>query len=268
MTMTAHHAPAPETQILLTGLALGESPRWHDSRLWFANWLAQEIIAVDPAGNREVILHVPFAAIPYSIDWLPTGQLLLSSSSERPLLRQEPDGSLVDHAGADLATLSPSFNELVVDGRGNAYLNGADFSALGEAGASAGVLVLVTPDGASRVVADGFAFPNGMAVTPDDGTLIVADSYGKHLLAFTIDPDGGLSGRRVWADLGDGTPDGICLDAEGCVWYADVPNRRCVRVREGGAVLQTIDLDRGAFACMLGGDDGRTLFILAAEWHG
>ena len=116
-----------------------------------------------------------------------------------------------------------------------------------------------------RQVADGVDFPNGMAVTPDDSTLIVAESYGRRLTAFDIAADGGLSNRRVWADLGDGTPDGICLDAEGAVWYADVPNQRCVRVVEGGEVLQSVDVDRGCFACMLGGPDGATLFIVAAD---
>jgi sugar lactone lactonase YvrE len=117
-------------------------------------------------------------------------------------------------------------------------------------------------------VADDLAFPNGMAVTPDNATLIVAVSYGHQLVAFDIDPAGDLSHRRVWADLGDGTPDGICVDAEGAVWYADVPHQRCVRVAEGGTVLQTIDLDRGSFACALGGPDRRTLFIAAAQWRG
>jgi sugar lactone lactonase YvrE len=117
-------------------------------------------------------------------------------------------------------------------------------------------------------VADGVAFPNGMAVTPDNSTLIVAESYAKRLTAFDIGADGGLSNRRVWAGLGDGVPDGICIDADGAVWYADVPSKRCVRVREGGEVLQTVELDRGCFACMLGGADGSTLFVVAAEWRG
>src|SRR5918994_7474155 len=131
-----------------------------------------------------------------------------------------------------------------------------------------GTVALLTPDGSVRRVADGVAFPNGMAVTPDNSTLIVAESYANKLTAFDIVEDGGLSNRRVWADLGDGVPDGLCLDAEGAVWYADVPNKRCVRVREGGEVLQTIDLDRGCFACMLGGPDGGTLFVLTATWIG
>ncbi len=260
--MSTQHAPASNAHVLLSGLAFGESPRWRDGRLWFANWMGQEIIAVDPEGNREVVLRVPFASFPFSIDWLPDGRLLLTSMQDGPLLRQEPDGTLVEHAA-----LSRGVNEIVVDGRGNIYLNGPTFDPSTGSFAPGGI-TLVTPDGASREVADGIQFPNGMAITPDEATLIVADSYARALLAFTIDPDGGLSGRRVWADLGEGTPDGICLDAEGCVWHADVPNQCCVRVREGGEVLQTIALDRGAFACMLGGADGKTLFITAAEWHG
>ena len=124
-----------------------------------------------------------------------------------------------------------------------------------------GGVSLVTPDGSARQVAEGIAFPNGMLVTPDNSTLIVADSYGKCLTAFDIAPDGSLANRRVWADLGDGVPDGICLDEENAIWYADVPNKRCVRVREGGEVLETVEADRGCFACMLGGPDGTTLFV-------
>jgi sugar lactone lactonase YvrE len=131
-----------------------------------------------------------------------------------------------------------------------------------------GIVAMVTPDGSARQVADGIAFPNGMLVTPDDSTLIVAESYAKRLTAFDIAANGSLSNRRVWADLQDGVPDGICLDAENSVWYGDVPNKRCVRVREGGEVLQTIDLDRGCFACALGGTDRRTLFMMATEWRG
>jgi sugar lactone lactonase YvrE len=155
-----------------------------------------------------------------------------------------------------------------VDGRGNAYVNGAGFDLMAGEEPAPGIVALVTPDGSARQVADDIAFGNGMAVTPDNSTLIVAESYANRLTAFDIATDGSLSNRRVWADLGDGVPDGICLDAEGAVWYADVPNKRCVRVREGGEVLQTITLDRGCFACMLGGPDGSTLFMIATEWRG
>ena len=131
-----------------------------------------------------------------------------------------------------------------------------------------GVIALVSPDGGVRQVAEALAFPNGMAITPDNRTLIVAESWAEGLTSYDIVDDGSLSGRRVWAATPGDHPDGICLDADGAVWYADVGNRHCVRVREGGEVLETIGLDRGAFACMLGGPDGRTLFMLAAEWRG
>jgi len=242
----------PQPRTLLTGLGFGESPRWHDGRLWFCNWGFGEVIALDLDGSSELMARIP-TTIPFSIDWLPDGRLLVVSGQEALLLRQEPDGSLVTHA--DLTGLDSVFNEIVVDGRGNAYVNG-------------GTIALVTPDGSARQVAGGLEFGNGMAVTPDNATLIVAESHGNRLTAFDIAADGGLSGRRVWAGLGRGVPDGICIDADGAVWYADVPNKRCARVREGGEVLQTIDLDRGGFACMLGGGDGRTLFMVAAEWRG
>jgi sugar lactone lactonase YvrE len=256
----------PEMHTLLTGLAFGESPRWHDGRLWVPDWGAQEILAINLEGKSEVIVKVSFPSFPMCIDFLPNGRLLVVSARDRLLLRMEPDGSLVTYA--DLTSLSDhGFNDIVVDGRGNAYVNDVGFDFPGGDFAP-GTIALVTPDGSARQVAGGIAFPNGMAVTPDNKTLIVAESYGKKLTAFDIAADSSLSNRRVWADLGDGVPDGICIDAENAVWYGDVPNKRCVRVREGGAVLQTIDLDRGCFACMLGGADNKTLFMIATEWHG
>jgi sugar lactone lactonase YvrE len=258
--------PAPAPEVLLAGLALGESPRWHDDRLWLSDWGAQEVVAVDVAGTAEVMARVE-TALPFCIDWDDEGRLLVVAGPDRRLLRARPDGSLGVHA--DLGAISPHpLNEIVVDGRGNAYVNGLGFDMMAGADVAPGLVALVTPDGAARRLAGDIAFPNGMAITPDDRTLIVADSYGGRLIAFAIQPDGSLSDRRVWADLGDGTPDGICLDAEGAAWYADVPNRRCMRVREGGEVLDTVEADRGCFACMLGGPDGRTLFIAAAEWNG
>ena len=252
----------PEPQILLSGLAIGESPRWHEDRLWFSNWGAQEIVAVDLEGNSEVMARVP-TTVPFCIDWLPDGRLLVVAGQEAQLLRGNPDGSLVTHA--DLGSLSElPWNDIVVDGRGNAYVGNIGFE-FPEGEFAPGILALLTPDASARQVADGVAFPNGIVVTPDNSTLILAESYGNRLTAFDIAADGGLSTRRVWADLGDGVPDGICLDAEGAVWYGDVPNKRCVRVREGGEVLQTVELDRGCFACMLGGENGRTLFMVAAD---
>jgi sugar lactone lactonase YvrE len=251
----------PEVNTILTGLGFGESPRWHDNRLWFCNWGLQEVVAVDMDGRSQVMARIP-TTIPFCIDWL-AEKLLIVSGQERLLLRQESDGTLVTHA--DLTSISQTgFNEIVVDGRNNIYVNGGGPGING----AQGIIALVTPDGQSRQVAEDIAFPNGMAITPDNSTLIIAESHGKRLTAFDIGKDGDLSNRRVWADLGDGVPDGICIDTENAVWYADVPNLRCVRVREGGKVLQTVNVDRGCFACMLGNTDRKTLFIVAAKWFG
>jgi sugar lactone lactonase YvrE len=262
--MQSTKSSAPALQILMSGLTFGESPRWHEDRLWFSDWGAHEVIAVDLEGQSEVIVRVP--SFPLCIGFLPDGRLLIASARDGLLLRREADSSLVTHA--DLTGLSDhKWNDIVVDGRGNAYVNNVGFDFPGGEFAP-GLLALVTPDGSARQVAEGVAFPNGMVVTPDNSTLILAESYGHRLTAFDIAADGGLSNRRVWADLQGGVPDGICLDAENAIWYGDVPNKRCVRVREGGEVLQAIHLDRGCFACMLGGADRRTLFLMATEWRG
>jgi sugar lactone lactonase YvrE len=252
--MPSNHTLDTKVRTLTTGLAMGESPRWHEDRLWVSDWGAQEILAIDIHGKCDVVVRVPFA-LPFCIDWLLNTTLLIVSGREGFLMRREPDGSLVTHA--DLRGFSDNtWNEIVVDGRGNAYINGGPG------------IALLTPAGSVRKVAENFAFPNGMAITADNSTLIIAESHGKRLTAFDIEADGTLSHRRVWADLHDGVPDGICIDADDAVWYADVPNKRCVRVREGGEVLQTVNADRGCFACMLGGPDRRTLFMVATEWRG
>jgi sugar lactone lactonase YvrE len=249
--------------VLMTGIAFGESPRWHDDRLWFSDWGRNQIVAVDLDGKSEVMVEL--SSGPFCFDFLPDGRALIVAGREGRLLRREPDGSLVTHA--DLNGLAdPPWNDIVVDGRGNAYVNNIGFDFPGGDFAP-GSLTLVTPDGCARRVAAGFGFPNGVAVTPDNSTLILAESYALKLTAFDIAPDGSLSNQRVWAELA-GVPDGICIDADGAVWYADVPNKRCVRVREGGEVLQTVALDLGCSACMLGGPDGRTLFVVAQEWRG
>lgn len=250
----------------MSGIVFGEQPRWHDGRLWFSDWGRRQVIALGLDGVSEV-MHEG-TGFPLCVDWLPDGRMLVVCAREGQLLRREPGGSMVVHGDLRTASDPPVGNELVVDGRGNAYVNGAGFDMMAGAAFAPGGVTLVAADGSVRRVADDIGFPNGMLVTPDGATLILADSYGKCLFAFDIEDDGGLANRRVWADLGDGVPDGICLDADGAVWYADVPNRRCVRVREGGAVLHTIALDRGAFACALGGADRTTLFITATEWNG
>jgi sugar lactone lactonase YvrE len=248
-----------ELRTLIAGLAYGESPRWHDGRLWFCHWTVGEVVVMAPDGSSEVVLTVPATTLPFCIDWLPDGRLLLVCGPEGRVLRRESDGSLAAHADLRRLATGP-WNEIVTDDRGRAYVNGGRFED--------GLVALVGPDGSVEPVADGLAFANGMALTTDGSTLIVAESHGGRLTAFDVGPDGRLANRRVWADVAPGAPDGICLDAEGAVWYADVPNRRCVRVREGGEVLATVQADRGCFACALGGRDGRTLYVTAAEWRG
>ena len=250
----------PEPKVLLGGLGIPESPRWHEGRLWFCNWIDRQVVAVDLEGRAEVMVTRDRASHPmgYSIDWLPDGALLTTGDQVR---RQEPDGSMAVHA-------EQQANEIVVDARGYAYVNGADYGDFVAAGKppEPGYIKVVTPDGQVRQVADDIHFPNGMAISADDRTLIIAESFAGRLTAFDIDADGGLSGRRVFAE--GVAPDGICTDAEGAVWVS-AGGFAVARVAEGGKVLQRVELqeNRAPFAVMLGGPDRRTLFICTAEWH-
>ena len=223
---------APE--VLMESIVFGESPRWHDGRLWFL-----------PDGR---------------LWFLPDGRLLVVDSQRRRVLRREPDGSLVQHAGLAGIADKP-WNEIVADDHGNAYVNTIGFDFPGGEFAP-GLIVRLTPDGDVAPVAGDLAFPNGMAISPDGATLIVAESYANRLTAY----DAGLGSRRVWAETPGDHPDGICMDAEGAVWYADVGNQRCVRVREGGEILATVDLDRGAFACALSRGTSPRLFVVAQAY--
>jgi sugar lactone lactonase YvrE len=247
------------TEVLMTGLVIGESARWHDGRFWCSNWGTHEVLAVDAAGRSEVMARVP-AEIPFSIDWLPDGRLLVTS--EDVVLRQEPSGELVVHA--DLSSYG-GLNEIVVDGRGNIYVNGGCDFQPGE-GERPGFIALITPDGSVRRVADELAFPNGMVVTPDNSTLVIVESFAAQLTAYDIGADGGLSNRRVWAPR---TGDGISMDADGAIWAPSWTEGQpsCDRVAEGGEILETVLLEHACFACTLGGPDGRTLYLLTADWH-
>lgn len=241
-------------EIFATGLSMGESPRWHEGRLWVCDWMAGQVLSYDAAGTSRVELTM--TGMPFSVDWLRDGRTVLTSAT---------GVVLVD--GAPYGATGQGWNEIVVDPRGHTFVNSPGFDLMGGEEPKPGYVWVVLPDGSSREVADGVMFPNGMAVTPDGTTLIVAESYANRLTAFDIAPDGGLSGRRVWAEVA-WAPDGICLDADGAVWYASVPGKCCERVAEGGEVLERVEADRGCFACMLGGDDGRTLFVVATEWGG
>jgi sugar lactone lactonase YvrE len=249
-----------EFKTLLKDLVLVESPRWHDDRLIFSDWGAGEVLAVSLDGTRELITRID--AMPFCLDRLSDGRMVIVSGEQ--LLVRSAGGTLSTYA--ELGTLSSNpWNDIVSDGRGNTYVNNIGFD-FPDGEFAPGFIALVSPDGKARQVAEGLAFPNGMAVTPDNSTLIVAESWGGVLTAYDIAPDGDLSNRRVWAELDGAAPDGVCIDAEGAVWFAEVPGRRCVRVAEHGEVLQTIACELGCFACMLGGPNGTALFVTAAAW--
>jgi sugar lactone lactonase YvrE len=244
-----------ELSLMIDGLGIPESTRWRDGKVWLCNWGAGEVLAVGADGRSELIAQLAPPTLPFSIDWLPDGRLLVVDGPQRLLLRLDADGALAPVA--DLSSLGEgAANEVVVDESGRAYVNGG-----------AGSIVRVTQDGSADKVASGLKFPNGMALIDQERTLIVADSYAQALIAYDVHGDGSLSEGRVWADL-EHAPDGICADSDGALWIATVPGRRCIRVREGGEVLDSVAVDRGCFACMLGGEDGRTLFIAAAQWRG
>ncbi len=245
-------------ELLVDGLAFPEGPRWHDGRLWFSDVLAAEVLAVDLRGGVERIAGVP--GLPSGLGWLPDGSLLIVSAEDRTLVRWH-DGALAVHA--DLSSLA-SFgcNDMVVDADGRAWVGACDNAGIPTPAESE--LLVVDPDGAARVVDSAMRFPNGSVVTPDGRTLIVAETFGHRLTAFRLDGDGGAADRRAWADLGRALPDGIALDAEGAVWYADPGSNECVRVREGGEVLQRVATPQPCFACALGGPEGTTLFLLTS----
>ncbi|MEV4620349.1 SMP-30/gluconolactonase/LRE family protein [Asanoa sp. NPDC049573] len=246
-----------ELRTLMSGIAMGESPRWRDGRLYFCDWGLGRIVRVEDDGAGTVLADV--GDMPICIDWLPDGRLLAVSGKQGRLL-EVGDRTVEQHAVLG----DGRWNEIAVDRRGNAFVNDIGFDFPGGDYRPGRVCVLTPGAGAPREVADGLAFPNGMAVRGD--TLIVAESYAGRLTAFDIAADGGLGDRREFAAVEGSAPDGICVDAEGAVWFADVPNRRCVRVAEGGTILATVDADRGCFSCALGGPDGRTLFITANQW--
>ncbi|TNF86578.1 MAG: hypothetical protein EP301_08395, partial [Gammaproteobacteria bacterium] len=246
---------------LLDGLRFPEGPRWHEGELWFSDMHARQVMKLDLDGHAEVAFEVPND--PSGLGWLPDGRLLVVSMRDRKLLRLDPDGL---HVVADLSAFA-SFdcNDMVVDGGGRAYVGNFGFDLHGGEAPKAAELICVEPDGSARVVADDLLFPNGTVITPDGKTLIVGESWGGRLTAFDIDPAGNLSNRRLWAKLPDGAvPDGICLDAHGGIWSASPASNECLRQVEGGQVTHRVAVDQGAFACMLGGDDGRSLFILTA----
>ncbi len=250
-----------DLEVLVDGLAFPEGPRWREGRLWFSDMHHHVVMTVDPGGKTEEVVRVEQR--PSGLGWLPDGRLLVVSMVDRRLLRLEGD-ELVEHA--DLSGLATwHCNDMVVDGSGRAYVGNFGFDLDGGGTPCKACLALVHPDGSAEVAAEELRFPNGTVITPDGGTLVVGESFGACLTAFRIGEDGRLSERREWARLEGAVPDGICLDAEGAIWVASPISDELLRVREGGEVTHRVPTGRKAIACMLGGDDGRTLFALTAK---
>ena len=261
-------------QIVAEGFSYLECPRWHEDRLWMSDFYTHQVVAVDGKGHIECMAKVPQQ--PSGLGFLPDGRALIVSMRDRRVLRREHSGELVLHA--DLMSLAPwHLNDMVVDAQGRAYVGNFGYDLMSGAPAQSTCLIKVEPDGRASIAADGLMFPNGTAITPDGRTLIISESFAGQLSAFDIAVDGSLSGRRVWARIGDplgadhavtenvAVPDGLCLDAEGAIWVADAVQRCVLHVAENGRVIERVSTgELGVYACMLGGTDGRTLFMCAA----
>jgi len=261
-----------QTRVVAEGIYFGEGPRWHEGRLWFSDFYAFAVKSVSPAGDLRTEFEIDDR--PSGLGWMPEGSLLVVSMTKRQLLRRSPDGTLGVHA--DLSGIATFHcNDMVVDEVGRAYVGNFGFdldAALTARGVESvlaehptAAIACVLPDGTARVAATDMHFPNGTVITPDGRTMIVGETLGACLTAFDIAGDGTLSNRRVWAPLGARVPDGITLDARGNVWIANPISPECVLVGPGGTVLDVVGLEQNCYACMLGGDDGRTLFMLTAE---
>lgn len=249
-------------EVLIDGLDFGEGPRWHDGRLWYSDFLQHAVFTVTVDGHRDTAVEIDDQ--PSGLGWLPDGRLLLVSMHDQKVLRREDDGTLVEHADLSGVATAPC-NDMVVAADGTAYVGNFGFDVFGGGSAQEAALARVTPNGEVRVAAEGMRFPNGSVITPDGRTLIVGESFGRCYTAFAIGSDGVLSGRRTWAELPDRSPDGCTLDAEGAIWFANAAGTTVARVREGGEITDEIEIGQPTFVCVLGGDDGRTLFVVSAD---
>ncbi|MGD2081776.1 MAG: SMP-30/gluconolactonase/LRE family protein [Chromatiales bacterium] len=251
----------PDTRVLLGGLAFPEAPRWRDGRLWLSDQHAGAVIRVTPQGRSErvALLHDR----PGGLGWLADGTPLVVAMGTRRLYRLK-GGDAVLHS--DLSGLAPHpCNDMLVDDRGRAYVGHFGYDLHGGAPPAPAALIRVEPDGRASVEVPDLVFPNGCVLTPDGGTLILAETFAHRLTAFRRDRDGGLTGRRLWAPLGEATPDGICLDAEGAVWVASPGTAEVLRVREGGEVVSIVHTRGTPYACMLGGPGRDLLYVMTSE---
>jgi sugar lactone lactonase YvrE len=260
------------TRVLMDGIYFGEGPRWHDGRLWFSDFYAKAVKSVSLAGDGRTEFLIDDR--PSGLGWMPDGSMLIVSMTRRQVLRRSPDGDMSVHADLDgIATFH--CNDMVVDAHGRAYVGNFGFDLDAEMTArgieaviaehQSAKLALVLADGSVSAAVDDMHFPNGPVITPDGKTLIIGETLAGALTAFDVAADGSLSNRRVWASTWPRVPDGIALDAEGAIWIANPIAPECVRIAEGGEVLDVVDTGQPCYACMLGGEDGKTLFMLTAK---
>ncbi len=252
-----------KTELLLDGLMFPEGPRWHQNKLWFTDQHARQIKTVDMNGNSQLITEL--SDLPGGLGWLPDGRLLVVSMCNRQLLVLEHEELSLF---ADLSELA-SFhcNDLLVDQQGRSYVGNFGYDLHGGAALSTAEIILVSPEGKPKVVSTEVIFPNGMVITPDGNALIVAETFASRLSSFSIQSDGSLGKRKLWADLDGAFPDGICLDRENGIWVA-CPNRGdVIRVEQGGVVTDRVEAIGNAYACMLGGTEQNILFVLTSETY-
>ena len=263
---------AHDVNVLAEGIYFGEAPRWHEGRLWFSDFYAHAVRSVSLAGDMRTEFEIDDQ--PSGLGWMPDGSMLIVGMTKRQVLRRTVDGKITIHA--DLSGVATFHcNDMVVDSEGRAFVGNFGFNLDEEVAArpvedvianhKTAKLACISPSGKVRVAAEEMHFPNGSVITPDGKTFIVGETVGFCLTAFDIASDGSLSNRRVWAPTLPRIPDGICLDGEGAIWFANPMAAECVRIAEGGEVLDVVDTGQLCFACMLGGDDGKTLFMLTAD---
>ena len=270
--------PEPTLTPLLEGGAFFEAPRWHDGRWWVSDFYRQAVYAVGTDGSEDLVVEVEHQ--PSGLGWLPDGSLLIVSMKDQRILRRDGQGAVTTHADLGTFTESP-LNDMVVDTSGRAWVGCFGFDLMAFADPQPAPLMRVDPDGTATLAAEDMMFPNGSVITPDGGTLIVGETAGCRYTAFTIQSDGSLTDRRVWAQLAPTPelaplqemlpkmtvgPDGCTLDAKGHIWSADEAGARCIRIAPGGDIVGEIRTPEGlgCFACALGGEDGRTLLVCAA----
>ncbi len=245
--------------VFADNFAFLEGPRWHDGALWISDMWGHQVHRISIDGSVTDIVAVPQR--PSGLGFMPDGTLLIASMADRSVYRYE-SGSLVLHA--DLSnTVGADINDMVVDDQGRIYVGNFGYDLFSGAEPADAEIVLIEPDGSHRIVASGLMFPNGMVLSNNGNVLVVAETFGHRLTAFDRDDDGNLNNRRIFADLGEMTPDGICLDVEGGIWVASYMTGEFVRVRDGGEITDRFEVaDRAAVACQLGGKDQCTLYCM------